>query len=152
MSKESPCIVNHIISWQWNSDSTLLRSLPRFRYSMSSSPPWFLWLWRVFFQRPASFYLPEDMAVILSLFRRVRSFVLHTQVNGKSPWIERRMTDPDDDLLIILPDHNLQGGSACLGNLRFRDITTLQIPELNARFWLWVWNPHSCWLLKWRII
>ena len=43
-------------------------------------------------------------------------------------------TDPDDDLLVILPDHKLQGGSACLENPRFRDITTLQIPELNARF------------------
>ena len=43
-------------------------------------------------------------------------------------------TDPVDDLLVILPDHNLQGGSACLGNLRSYDITTLQISEINARF------------------
>ena len=43
-------------------------------------------------------------------------------------------TDPDDDLLVILPDHNLQGVSACLETLMFHDITILQISELNARF------------------
>ena len=40
------------------------------------------------------------------------------------------MTDPDDDLLIILPDHNLQGGSACLETPRFHDITTYKYQSL----------------------
>ena len=39
-------------------------------------------------------------------------------------------TDPDDDLLVILPDHNLQGGSACLETPRFHDITTYKYQSL----------------------
>ena len=47
-------------------------------------------------------------------------------------------TDPDDDLLVIFPNHNLQGGSACLETPRFRDITTYKyqssMPDSDCGF------------------